>query len=140
MVDHFQHIVYEYPEFSPAERHMAWQELMGIYMPWVRTDDIPFYGEGKAWQRQAHIYKMPFYYIGYCLAQTAALQFWAKIREDRDAAWQTYMEYTKLGDSMVFMDLLDKAGLQSPFAPECLKNIASGVQEYLDSLDMTKFN
>ena len=138
MVDHFQHIIYEYPEFGPAERHMVWQELLGLYMPWVRPDDIPFYGEGRAWQRQAHFYKMPFYYIDYCLAQTVALQFWAMIREDRDAAWQTYMNYTKLGGSMVFTDLLTQAGLESPFDPACLKNIAARAKEFLDGFDMTE--
>ena len=137
MVDHFQHIIYEYPEFGPAERHMVWQELLGLYMPWLRPDDIPFYGEGKAWQRQAHIYKMPFYYIDYCLAQTVALQFWAKIRRDRDEAWKTYMDYTKLGGSMVFTDLLDKAGLRSPFDPECLKELAAEAKEFLDTFDLT---
>ena len=138
MVDHFQHIIYEYPEFGPEERHMVWQELLGVYMPWVRPDDLPFYGEGKAWQRQAHIYKRPFYYIDYCLAQTVALQFWARIREDREAAWMTYMDYTRLGGSMVFTDLLREAGLQSPFDPDCLKNIAAGVKEFLDSVDLTE--
>ena len=138
MVDHFQHIIYEYPEFGPKERHMVWQELLGVYMPWVRPDDLPFYGEGKAWQRQAHIYKRPFYYIDYCLAQTVALQFWARIREDREAAWMTYMDYTRLGGSMVFTDLLREAGLQSPFDPDCLKNIAAGVKEFLDSVDLTE--
>ena len=138
MVDHFQHIIYEYPEFGPEERHMVWQELLGVYMPWVRPDDLPFYGEGKAWQRQAHIYKRPFYYIDYCLAQTVALQFWARIREDREAAWKTYMDYTRLGGSMVFTDLLREAGLQSPFEPDCLKNIAAGVKEFLDSVDLTE--
>ena len=138
MVDHFQHVIYEYPEFGPKERHMVWQELLGLYMPWIRPDDIPFYGEGKGWQRQAHIYKMPFYYIDYCLAQTVALQFWAKLQEDREAAWQTYMDYTKLGGSMVFTDLLDKAGLQSPFDPECLKNIADKAKAFLDNFDLTE--
>ena len=138
MVDHFQHIIYEYPEFGPKERHMVWQELLGLYMPWIRPDDIPFYGEGKGWQRQAHIYKMPFYYIDYCLAQTVALQFWAKIQEDQDAAWRSYMDYTKLGGSMVFTDLLDKAGLQSPFDPECLKNIAEKAKAFLDRFDLTE--
>ena len=137
MVDHFQHIIYEYPEFGPAERHMVWQELLGLYMPWLRPDDIPFYGEGKAWQRQAHIYKMPFYYIDYCLAQTVALQFWAKIRRDRDEAWKTYMDYTKLGGSMVFTELLTEAGLRSPFDPECLKEIAAEAKEFLDTFDLT---
>ena len=138
MVDHFQHVIYEYPEFGPVERHMVWQELLGLYMPWVRPDDIPFYGEGRGWQRQAHIYKMPFYYIDYCLAQTVALQFWAKLREDRQAAWQTYMDYTKLGGSMVFTDLLDRAGLQSPFDPDCLKTIAEKVKAYLDHADLSE--
>ena len=138
MVDHFQHIIYEYPEFDYKERHMVWQELLELYMPWVRPDDIPFYGEGKGWQRQAHIYKMPFYYIDYCLAQTVALQFWAKIQEDRDTAWRSYMDYSKLGGSMVFTDLLDKAGLQSPFDPECLKNIAEKAKAFLDRFDLTE--
>ena len=137
MVDHFQHVIYEYPEFGPKERHMVWQELMGLYMPWVRPDDILFYGEGKAWQRQAHIYKRPFYYIDYCLAQTVALQFWAMLRENRDAAWKTYMDYTKLGGSMVFTDLLAAAGLRSPFDPACLKEIAVKAKEYLDNFDLT---
>ena len=136
MVDHFQHVIYEYPEFGPMERHMVWQELLGVYMPWIRPDDIPFYGEGHGWQRQSHIYKMPFYYIDYCLAQTAALQFWTMSREDMDKAWRTYMNYTKLGGSMVFTDLLAQAGLRSPFDPECLKDISGKVREYLDGVDM----
>ena len=61
MVDHFQHLVYEKPEMSPAERNEAWRELTAVYMPWMRLDDIPFYGEGRAWQRQHHIYESPFY-------------------------------------------------------------------------------
>lgn len=137
MVDHFQHIVYEYPEFGPEERHQVWQELLGVYMPWVRPDDIPFYGEGKQWQRQAHIYKRPFYYIDYCLAQTVALGFWARIQENREEAWQTYLRYTALGGSMVFTDLLKTAGLDSPFDPECLKKISEKVSVFLDHYDLS---
>ncbi len=136
MVDHFQHVIYEYPEFGPEERHMLWQELLGLYMPWVRPDDIPFYGEGKGWQRQMHIYKKPFYYIDYCLAQTVALQFWAKMQEDPKAAWQTYMDYTRLGGSMVFTDLLKTAGLDSPFDENCLRDIALKANAWLDRVDV----
>ena len=140
MVDHFQHIIYEYPKFGPAERHQVWMELLGVYMPWLRPDDIPFYGEGHGWQRQSHIYKMPFYYIDYCLAQAVALQFWALIREDVDAAWRTYMKYTKLGGSMVFTDLLAASGLRSPFEPDCLRDIAAKAKGYLDSFDMKEID
>ena len=83
MVDHFQHIVYENPEMTPAERHACWKKLMGIYTPWHKLDgDIPFYSEGEGWQRQHHIYSFPLYYIDYCLAQTVALEIWALSQED----------------------------------------------------------
>ena len=140
MVDHFQHVVYEYPKFGPMERHMVWQELLGVYMPWIRPDDIPFYGEGHGWQRQSHIYRMPFYYIDYCLAQAVALQFWAMSREDMDRAWKCYLDYTRLGGSMVFTDLLAQAGLRSPFDAESLKDIAGKVKTYLDGFDMEKID
>jgi len=137
MVDHFQHIIYEYPEFDPQERHQVWQELLGIYMPWVRPGDVPFYGEGKGWQRQSHIYARPFYYIDYCLAQTVALDFWARIQEDPKAAFETYMKYTSLGGTMVFTDLLKTAGLGNPFDEETLKRVCAAADQYLSDYDLT---
>lgn len=99
MVDHFQHIVYEKPDMTPAERNAAWKELTAVYTPWLKMDDsdLPFYTEGRRWQRQSHIYVNPFYYIDYCLAQTVSLEFWAMIQKDKDDAWQHYMAYTRQG-------------------------------------------
>ena len=137
MVDHFQHIIYEYPEFSAQERHQVWQELLGLYMPWVRPGDVPFYGEGKGWQRQSHIYVSPFYYIDYCLAQTVALDFWARIQEDSKAAFETYLKYCRLGGTMVFTDLLKEAGLGDPFQEETLKKVCAAADKYLSEYDLT---
>ena len=137
MVDHFQHVMYEYPEFGPEERHQVWQELLGIYMPWVKPGEIPFYGEGKGWQRQHHIYSRPFYYIDYCLAQTVALDFWARIQEDPQQAFETYLKYTKLGGTMVFTDLLKEAGLGNPFDEETLRRVCAAAEEYLENYDLT---
>ena len=137
MVDHFQHVVYEYPEFSPEERHQVWQELLGIYMPWLRPGEIPFYGEGKGWQRQSHIYQSPFYYIDYCLAQTVSLDFWARIQEDPQAAFKTYMDYTSLGGTMVFTDLLNAAGLGNPFDENTLRRVCEAADKYLADYDLS---
>ncbi|MBE5785255.1 MAG: M3 family oligoendopeptidase [Clostridiales bacterium] len=137
LVDHFQHKVYEKPEMTPAERHAVWQELLKVYMPWVKLDGMPFYGEGKNWQRQSHIYKRPFYYIDYCLAQSVALQFWSRIQKDRTAAFETYMAYTRLGGSMVFTDLLKTAGLESPFHPDCLKQVSEEAAKFLAEYDLS---
>ena len=138
MVDHFQHIVYEKPEMTPAERHAEWKRLLGIYQPWMKLDgEIPFFGEGMGWQRQSHIYESPFYYIDYCLAQTVALEFWAMIREDPDNAWEHYMAYTKQGGSRSFVELLRHAGLKTPFDEECLRSVCAAAREWLDGFDLT---
>lgn len=139
MVDHFQHVVYEKPQMTPAQRHGVWKELLGVYMPWVRLDgEIPFYSEGEGWQRQHHIYTNPFYYIDYCLAQTVSLEFWAMIGKDVRAAWKKYMDYTLLGGSDVFTALLEKAGLESPFEGNCLRDVCAAAAEWLDAFDESK--
>lgn len=138
MVDHFQHIVYENPNLSPAERHAKWKELVQIYQPWFKLDgEIPFYSEGEGWQRQHHIYSSPFYYIDYCLAQTVALQFWNMIQKDQKEAWQHYMAYTKQGGSVVFTKLLKNAGLESPFQESCLRGICDAAAKYLADYDLS---
>ena len=138
MVDHFQHIVYEKPDMTPAERHAEWKRLMGIYTPWISlSGEIPFYGEGEHWQRQIHIYDLPFYYIDYCLAQTVALEFWAMIQKDPESAWKHYMTYTEQGGSRTFVDLLKHAGLKTPFDEECLKGICEAAKKWLDDFDLT---
>ena len=138
MVDHFQHIVYEKPGMTPAERHAEWKRLMGIYLPWIRLDgEIPFYSEGEAWQRQSHIYECPFYYIDYCLAQTVSLAFWAMIQKDPEDAWKHYMAYTTQGGSRTFTELLLHAGLKTPFDEDCLRTVCEAAKQWLDEFDMT---
>ena len=138
MVDHFQHIVFEKPDMTPGERHGVWKQLLGEYMPWMRLDgEIPFYSEGEGWQRQHHIYSFPFYYIDYCLAQTVALEFWAKIQENVADAWSCYMKYTRMGGSKVFTELLAAAGLESPFDENCLRGICEKAGRWLREYDLS---
>ena len=138
MVDHFQHIVYERPELTPAQRHAEWKRLTGIYMPWMKLDgEIPFYSDGERWQSQLHIYDMPFYYIDYCLAQAVALEFWAMIQKDPAEAWKHYMAYTEQGGSRTFVDLLKNAGLATPFDEECLKTVCETAKTWLDNFDLS---
>jgi M3 family oligoendopeptidase len=138
MVDHFQHLVYEKPDMTPAERHKTWKELLGVYMPWLKLDgEIPFYSEGEGWQRQSHIYSTPFYYIDYCLAQTVSLEFWAMIQDDVDNAWKHYIAYTEQGGSKVFTELLKNAGLESPFDENTLRSVCEKANEWLKGYDLT---
>lgn len=132
MVDHFQHIVYENPAMTPLQRHHIWQELLRVYMPWMKLDGSPFYGEGKGWQRQIHIYENPFYYIDYCLAQTVALEFWTIMQKDMNEAWERYMKLVRKAGTQTFDELVETAGLASPFDEQALKEVAETAVKWLN--------
>ncbi|WP_314854584.1 M3 family oligoendopeptidase [Stomatobaculum longum] len=123
-VDEFQHIVYQKPELTPAERNQVWLELDKKYRPWIDNDGLPFYADGGAWQKQKHIYEFPFYFIDYCLARTAALQFFALHLKDSKEAWKRYVELVKKGGSETYSDLLQQAGFRNPFGEGSMKEIA----------------
>lgn len=138
MVDHFQHEVYAHPEMTPRQRHDTWKRLIGVYQPWLRLDgDIPFFADGEGWQRQGHIYGSPFYYIDYCLAQTVSLEFWALLQEDRKLAWEKYMAYARQGGSRTFTQLLQNAGLDSPFDENTLRGVCEKAAAWLEAYDLT---
>lgn len=134
-VDEFQHIIYEQPELSPNERKQVWLQMEKKYRPWVDFDGIDYMERGGFWQRQAHIYRSPFYYIDYCLAQVCAFQFWSKSQQDFKAAWADYVKLCNAGGSQSFLGLVELAGLQSPFKEGVVKAIAEEVGSYLDKVD-----
>lgn len=131
MVDEFQHIVYENPDMTPAERHAAWLKLEKEYRPHMDYGDDKFFGKGGFWQRQTHIYDSPLYYIDYCLAQTCALQYKVKMDENYEAAWASYLKLCKLSASDFFTNMLEEVGLDNPFQPGCLKNIVEKLEKYV---------
>ena len=135
MVDHFQHEIYKNPDMTPAQRHEVWAELEKMYRPWIQDTETTFYREGRYWQRQHHIYEMPFYYIDYCLAQTVALQFWALMQADKPGAWQRYMHLLSQAGTMTFDQLVAVAGLSSPFGGSALKDVSDSAMRWLDSFD-----
>lgn len=133
MVDHFQHIIYDKPFLTPAQRHEVWAELEQTYRPYLDFDDVPFYSAGRGWQRQLHIYEVPFYYIDYCLAQTVALNVWAESQEDFSAAWKKYVSYTREGGKKTFVDLCKAASLPNPLESGGLEKISSAANSWLNN-------
>ena len=134
IVDDFQRQVYENPDWTPAERKAAWRKLEAEFRPHICFDGVPYLEEGTRWQYQMHIYETPFYYIDYCLAQTAALQFLLASRKDYDDAFQRYVRLLSQGGEQVFTDLLLEAGLKSPFQEGALKELAQESEQLLESL------
>ena len=136
-VDEFQHVVYENPEMTPAERKSAWKEIEAKYLPHRNYDGHAYLEAGGFWQRQAHIYASPFYYIDYTLAQICAFQFWKRSRENFKDAWKDYVHLCSLGGSLSFTDLVREAGLISPFEQGCVESVIGTIEDYLNSIDDT---
>ncbi len=123
MVDRFQHIVYDNPELTPQERHEEWLKLESAYRPDIDYGDICYFAKGGWWQRQLHIYMHPFYYIDYCLAQSAAFMLLNIMREDYNAGLETYMKLVQKGAQFTYPQLLEEMGLDSPFKEGALRQI-----------------
>ncbi|KAB7707879.1 M3 family oligoendopeptidase [Bacillus aerolatus] len=131
-VDEFQHRVYEQPGLTPEERKTVWKEIEQVYLPHRDYDGIPYLEAGGFWQRQGHIYEVPFYYIDYTLAQVCALQFWKRMNEDREEAWKDYVKICKIGGSLSFTEIVEQAGLHSPFEEGCIKKVIEPIERWLD--------
>ena len=134
-VDEFQHWVYENPEVTPQERREKWLEIEKKYLPTRDYGEVDELKNGIFWFRQGHIFSSPFYYIDYTLAQVCAFQFWIKSREDREKAWQDYLNLCKLGGSKSFFELMKSANLKNPFEEGILAAVIPKIKEYLDSVD-----
>jgi oligoendopeptidase F len=108
-----------------------------IYTPTCDFDGNEFLENGGRWQRQGHIYEVPFYYIDYCLAQICAYQFWQKARENQEKATKDYIRLCKAGGSGSFLELIKIADLSSPFGNGCCESLVSDVETWLEGIDDT---
>lgn len=129
MVDEFQHIVYEKPEMTPAERNAAWSKLEKEYKPYLDFTGCKRFEEGGFWQKQLHIYDYPLYYIDYCLAQTCAMQYKVMMDEDFDKAWASYLKLCKLSASDFFTNMIPEVGLISPFEEGCIQTMVEKLEK-----------
>lgn len=133
MVDEFQHIVYDNPDLTPEQRHAEWKKLEEKYQPDIKyNSEHPFHAMGGAWMKKDHIFTTPFYYIDYCLAHICALELWSESREDMKEALIKYNHLCSLGGTDTFLNLIDRAGLESPFDVGVIKRLAYSACKFLN--------
>lgn len=135
IVDEFQHIVYENPDLSPEERKAEYLRLEEKYRPYLSFEGIPYLEKGTRWQYQMHIYESPFYYIDYCLAQCVAFGFLCLSREDFDLSLEKYVDFLKSTGGVSFSELVENAGMVSPFKKGSLEKTAEGVSQVIIGLE-----
>ncbi len=135
IVDEFQHVVYENPDMTPDERKKAYLSLEEKYRPYLSFEGIPYLEEGTRWQYQMHIYESPFYYIDYCIAQCVALGFLCLSLENYGEALEKYCEFLKNTGGVSLSELIENAGLKSPFEENALSETAKTTLEIIDGIE-----
>jgi len=133
-IDKFQHWVYENPSHSEEERATKWlailEEFSSPVIDFSGLDEYRRYG----WQRQLHLYEVPFYYIEYGIAQLGAIGMWKQYKEDPEAAINNYINALQLGGTRTLPELFKAAGLQFNFSPDYISQLMLFVKKELDNL------
>lgn len=130
VVDEFQHIVYKNPKLTPEKRNSEWRRLEKIYTPWKDYDGNEFLEKGCWWFKQGHIFKNPFYYIDYALAEVCALQIWASMEDEYERVLENYMHICKNAGKRSFVETVEVGGLKSPFEKGCLDTVIEKIYNW----------
>ena len=121
IIDKFQHWVYENPSHSNEERTATWNAILKEF----QDDVIDYSGlenyRSNAWQRQLHLFEVPFYYIEYGIAQLGAIGMWMQFKANKQLAIDNYCNALALGGTKTLPRLFETAGLQFDFSPEKIK-------------------
>ena len=121
IIDKYQHWLYEHPTHSHEERTAAWMSVLAEF----KDDVIDYSGlemyRSNAWQRQLHLFEVPFYYIEYGIAQLGAIGMWMQFKKDKKSAIENYCNALSLGGTKTLPQLYATAGLEFDFSPEKIK-------------------
>ncbi len=132
-IDKFQHWIYTNPGHSATDRKQQWESIMSEFTSDVidRTgyEDVQSY----SWQRQLHLYQVPFYYIEYGMAQLGAIALWKNYRQDRDRTLRQYIDALKLGYTADISSIYDSAGIRFDFSREYIHDLATFIQDQLEN-------
>jgi oligoendopeptidase F len=134
-IDKFQHWIYENPGHSVEERSNAWMRILEEFSSKV----IDFSGLGEyrrhSWQRQLHLFEVPFYYIEYGIAQLGAIGMWMQFKSDKEAALDNYMRSLSMGGMQTLPELYKTAGLQFNFSPDHIRSLMIFVRKEMETLE-----
>ena len=129
-IDAFQHWVYTHPDHSHEERAKAWVDTFNRFSGLESYEGLEA-SRAYRWQRQLHLFEVPFYYIEYGIALTGALGIWTRYRRDRREAIESYKGALSLGASRSLPELFRAAGLEWDLGPRALNQLADELRSVL---------
>jgi oligoendopeptidase F len=133
-IDKFQHWIYT-TEHTAQQRKEQWLKINSK----LGNQVINWEGQENAlanlWQKQLHLYEVPFYYIEYGMAQLGAIAMWRSYKELGEKGLDNYMDALKLGYTKTIGEIYEKAGIKFDFSASYVKELADFIKEELEKLD-----
>jgi oligoendopeptidase F len=135
VVDQFQHWIYTHPEHSTEEREQAWKNIFKNFgenfCDWSEHPEAL----ENLWQKQLHLFEVPFYYIEYGIAQLGAIAVWKNYKQNPEKGLSMYLDALKLGYTKTIKEIYETAGIEFNFSATYVKELANFVKEELRKLD-----
>jgi oligoendopeptidase F len=134
IIDKFQHWIYQNPAHSNEQRTAKWNDILKEFQDSV----IDYSGlenyRSNAWQRQLHLFEVPFYYIEYGIAQLGAIGMWMQYKQNPQQALDNYCNALALGGTKTLPQLFETAGLKFDFSPDKIKVLMEFVKGEMDKI------
>lgn len=134
IIDKFQHWIYENPKHSIEERTAKWNEILAAFSDSVSDWNGLEKFRDYIWQKQLHLYEVPFYYIEYGFAQLGAIAVWKRYKEDPKKGLDGYLAALKLGYTKSIPDIYKAANIEFNFSEEYISELIAFVRSELDKL------
>lgn len=133
-IDAFQHWIYENPNHTEGERAENWvrisTKLGSSVVDWSGYEKEKMY----QWQKQLHLFEVPFYYIEYAIAQLGAIAVWRNYRQNPEAALDNYEAALKLGYTHTIEDIYKAAGIKFDFSQGYVRELMEFVWDEYSKL------
>jgi oligoendopeptidase F len=133
-IDKFQHWIYTHPNHTHQERTNAWiaihQEFAPKNISWKGFEQF----QAILWQKQLHLYEVPFYYIEYGIAQLGALAMWKQYANNKKQTLENYINALSCGGTKTLPDLYQIAGISFDFSAKNIHALSEFVQDELNKL------
>lgn len=133
-IDKFQHWIYENPDHSEKDRILQWNKIFDEF-----TDNVTDWSEFQnykdyIWQKQLHLYEVPFYYIEYGMAQLGAVAIWKNFREDPQRGLRGYMNALKLGYTRTIPEVYAASGIKFDFSKDYINDLTQFIRSELEKI------
>tara|TARA_B110000879_G_scaffold97059_1_gene132366 strand:- start:3141 stop:4868 length:1728 start_codon:yes stop_codon:yes gene_type:complete len=133
-IDKFQHWIYT-TDHTAEQRREQWMEISSELgnrvVNWQGQED----SLANQWQKQLHLYEVPFYYIEYGMAQLGAIAMWREYILKGEVALDNYTRALKLGYTKSIGEIYETAGIQFDFSAKYVKELSEFIKTQLSEID-----